>query len=1082
MSGYSEADLEYDVLEILGELGWEPKNGPQIAPGSGERESWDEAIIPGRLREAVARINPGLPAKAVNEVVQLVLTAESQDLRNENFRLHEFLTKGIRDIAYTDEYGAEQNPTVHLINRADPYKNDFLAVRQVTVVNPSNKDIKSRFDVVLYLNGLPVGVVELKKPGDPHAMPEIAKNQLDSYTKDAWRAFRSNVVCLASDGIEARYGTAFTPWNHYAPWKVNDSGRLVEDVNSGWENSELVLALFGLFDPARFIELLDGYVGFFRSDNGLMKLVAKPHQYFAVKRAVSKTIEAVRSNGKAGVVWHTQGSGKSLEMELYSGQVLRHKSLGNPTIVVITDRTDLDDQLFQGFNASELLPEKPVPVTSRSHLRTELTNRRTGGIYFTTLQKFGRTKAERDSGTAHPLLSDRRNIIVIVDEAHRSHYDDLNGYARHLRDALPYATMIAFTGTPIRTAEKDTTAVFGELIDTYDLTRAVEDGATVPVFYESRLIPVHLPDGLTAEELDEKVDQATEGLDDNERKQVEQATAVMTSVYGAPARLEKLAADIVGHWEARSESMKQFIDAKGKAMIVCGTREICTALYRQIIAIKPEWHSDSVTEGKIKVIYSSSPSDPPELTAHRLRPSEHKAIQRRMKNADDDLEIIIVKDMLLTGFDAPPLHTLYLDRSMRGAQLMQTLARVNRTYLNKQDGLMVGYAPLHDNLLEALAEYSADDQSDAKSKPMGQDLLDEQHGAIAKVRDILDVLGNTHLHGYAWREGLAANSPKAWRDTVRGAAAFLRDPKHPGNQVDLEAEKPEPTLKERFAAESARLSRFYGLCGNTGLLNDVKDDIVFFKEVRTVMAKFDAAERVAEGRPIPAEVELFLKQITAGAIEADAVTDLFAEAGLTRPDLSDLDEEYLKRMQVAHQPVLAIEALRRLVQQEMRKVTKHNIVRQQSFSDRLIDLMRKYTNQNLSAAEIIAKLIEMAKEVSADARRGEQFNPALNSDELAFFDAVAAKDTVKALMGDGDASIGEQKLAAIARDLVVAVRKNLSTDWAARDDVQAKLRSIIKRLLAKHGYPPEEEKEAIDKVIQQLEAFADEWSPTTDQR
>ncbi|MGI8335261.1 type I restriction endonuclease subunit R [Actinomadura scrupuli] len=1068
MSGYSESDLEHDVLEILAELGWEPHEGKQIAKGSGERESWKELIIPGRLREAIAKINPGLPAPSVNEVVDLILTPQSQDVRSENFRIHEFLTRGIRGISYNDEYGAEKNPTVHLIDRADPYRNDFLAVRQVMVVDG---DERRRFDVVLYVNGLPLAIFELKKAGDEHATPETAHAQLMAYVRDVWQSFRCNVICLASDGLHARYGTAFTPYNHFAPWNVDDAGKPVEQPAPTWEESELSLTLHGLFDQRRFMELLDGYVAFSQSDEGMLKRVAKPHQYFAVARAIGKTVEAVRSNGKAGVVWHTQGSGKSMEMELYSNQVLKHPALGNPTIVVITDRTDLDDQLFDGFNASELLPEKPVQVTSRSQLRTELTNRRTGGIYFTTLQKFGKTKVEKDAGKAHPLLSDRRNIIVIVDEAHRSHYDSLNGYARHLRDALPYATMIAFTGTPLSEADRDTQAVFGDYIDIYDLTRAVNDGATVPVYYESRLIPVKLPEDTDPEQLDEEADKATEGLDDSERRQVEQAAAVLNAVYGAPARLKKLAADIVGHWEARSESMKEFIDAPGKAMIVCSTREICAKLYEQIIAIKPDWHSDAIDKGKIKVVYSTTNGDSEEILEHRLRPSQHKAVQGRMKNADDELELIIVKDMLLTGFDAPPLHTLYLDRSMRGAQLMQTLARVNRTFRNKQDGLMVGYAPLHENLLAALAEYTSDDQH---NKPMGRELDD----ALDKVRDLVDVLGNTLLAGYPWRENLRAKNPKAYRDTVLGATNYLRDPKNPLNQV---TDPEELTLKERFAKEAARLTRFFALCSSSGELNDLRDDISFFRDVRVWVAKYDAAERQSEGRPIPADVELYLKQLTAGAIEAGDVTDLFTAAGLERPNLSHLDDEYVKQMQQAKNPALAIEALRRLVQQEMRKVTKHNIVRQQSFSDRLIALMRKYTNQNLTAAEIIAELVAMAKEVSADADRGQRFNPALHPDELAFYDAVAAKDSVVVLMGEGELSNGEEKLAAIARDLVKAVRRNLSTDWTARDDVQAKLRSIIKRLLAIHGYPPDEEKDAIDKVIRQLETFADEWSPNADQ-
>ncbi|MBA9002818.1 type I restriction endonuclease subunit R [Thermomonospora cellulosilytica] len=1064
MTGYSEADLEYDVLDILGDLGWEPLEGKQIAVGSGEREFWEELIIPGRLRAAVAQINPELPASAVDEVVDLVLSPKSQDVRDENKRIHEYLTQGIRGISYVDEFGAEQHPTVHLINRRDPYRNEFLAVRQVMVVQ---RDERRRFDVVLYVNGLPLAIFELKKMTDERATPEAAHAQLMSYVRDMWQAFRCNVISLVSDGVSARYGTAFTPYNHFAPWNVDEGGEPVQQSGS-WEESELSLALHGLFEQRRFIELLNGYVAFAQSDGGPVKRIAKPHQYFAVSKAIGKTIEAVRSNGKAGVVWHTQGSGKSFEMELYSNQVLKHPALGNPTIVVITDRTDLDDQLFENFDASELLPEKPVRVTSREELRTELSNRRTGGIYFTTLQKFSRTKAERDAGLHHPLLSERRNIIVIVDEAHRSHYDDLNGYARHLRQALPYATMIAFTGTPISEADRDTQAVFGDYIDIYDLTRAVEDGATVPVYYESRLIPVELPAKVDPEKLDEEADKATEGLDDAERRRVESASVTLNAVYGAPARLEKLAADIVEHWGKRSEAMKEFIGVPGKGMIVCSTREICAALYRRIIAIKPDWHSDDVNTGKIKVVYSPEQKDSEELRAHWMRPSEHKTVQRRMKDPDNELELIIVKDMLLTGFDAPPLHTLYLDRSMRGAQLMQTLARVNRTFRNKQDGLMVGYAPLHENLLKALAEYTTTDQ---QTKPMGREVEE----AIDKVRDIIEVLGDVLLEGYPWREKLRVKSPTAYRDTVHGAATYVWDSRHPLNQVEenRETREREPTLKERFLREAGRLARFYAVCSTSGKLNDLRDDIAFFRDVRVVVVKLEANRRRAEGRPIPADVELYLKQLTAGAIEAGDVTDLFSEAGLERPDLSHLDDAYIKKFQASKHPALAIEALRRLVQQEMRRVTKHNIVRQQSFSDRLLELMRKYTNQNISAAEVIAQLFELAKEVAADANRGQQFSPALTSDELAFYDAVAAKENVRNLMGD-------EKLADIARDLVKAVRRNLSTDWTARDDVQAKLRSIIKRLLARHDYPPEEEQDAIDKVIQQLETFADEWAPDAD--
>jgi type I restriction enzyme R subunit len=456
-------------------------------------------------------------------------------------------------------------------------------------------------------------------------------------------------------------------------------------------------------------------------------------------------------------------------MELYTNQVLKHPALGNPTIVVITDRTDLDDQLYRTFQASKILPEKPHQVTSREELRIGLVNRTTGGIVFTTLQKFGKTRLERESGRAHPLLSDRSNIIVIVDEAHRSHYDSLDGYARHLRDALPHATLIAFTGTPITQADRDTRKTFGPDIDVYDLTRAVEDGATVPVFYESRLIPVQLPEGVDPETIDERADEATAGLDDAERIRIQQVVAAMNAVYGAPDRLRKLAADVVHHWETRREQIRAFIGGPGKAMIVCATREICARLYDEIVALRPEWHGSEIGNGTLKVVYTGTPSDEPPISKHVRRPSENKAIQQRMTEPDDELEITIVQSMWLTGFDSPPLHTLYLDRPMRGAQLMQTLARVNRTFRNKQDGLLVGYAPLTDNLYRALAEYTVRDQ---QIKPMGRHLDD----ALDKVRELHDNIGNVILVGYDWRGKLAHSGPKTFINTVLGAVNFLRCP------------------------------------------------------------------------------------------------------------------------------------------------------------------------------------------------------------------------------------------------------------------------------------------------------------------
>ena len=873
-------------------------------------------------------------------------------------------------------------------------------------------------------------------------------------------AFRCNVVCAVTDGPGALCGTAFTPFEHFAPWSVDDEGHPVKQPAVRDVDQPIMLLLHGMFPHARFLDLVTGYIAFARTDGGLLKRLAKPHQYFAVEEAVRKTIEAVRGDGRAGVVWHTQGSGKSMEMELYTNKILTHPSLGNPTIVVLTDRTDLDDQLYDTFQSSDLLPEKPLQASTREGLRAELANRRMGGIIFTTLQKFGKTKEERENGWPHPRLSERRNVIVIVDEAHRSHYDDLNGYARHLRDALPHATFIAFTGTPISFADRNTRDVFGEYIELiYDLSQAVEDGATVPVYYESRLIDLDLPKGMDPEDIDEAADEITAGLDDSERERIQQRVAAMNAVYGAPDRVRQLSEDVVQHWTTRSEEMRKFIGVSGKGMIVCATREICADLYERIITLKPDWYRKGIDKGKIKVVYTGDPSDEPKIYEHVRRPALNKVIQQRAKDPDDELELLIVQSMLLTGFDSPPLHTMYVDRPIKGAALMQALARVNRTFRNKQDGLLVGYAPLEEDLYKALAEYSARDQN---TKPMGKDIDD----AVAKVKDMLAVIGDEILSGYDWRTRRAAKNPGAYLAAVLGAVEYLRNPLTPGNQV----EEGEPNLAERFRRVAAQLARMYAIARTHRDLADLRDDIAFFEEVRMQNARFDAEERRARGETIPPDVELYLKSLTASAIEAGGVTDIYAAAGVGRPNLSHLDEVFITRMREQRNPHLAIEALRRLVEQEMRTVTRHNIVKQKSFAERLEELMRRYINQNLTAAQIIAELVAMAKEVSADANRGANFAPPLNSDELAFYDAVAQNESALTQMG-------EPVLANIARDLVRTLRRDITTDWIARDDVRAKIRSTIKRLLAKYGYPPDGRDDATTLVLRQMETFADEWSP-----
>jgi len=1056
----NEDEWEHLALEALGELGWQPKAGAQIVPGSGERESWDELLIPSRLRTKMRELNPGVPREYIDQALAMIVAPTSQDAIAENYRIHRFLTEGFRGLTYIDDAGQEQTPTIRLVS-AEANENDWLAVNQVTIVKG---DYERRFDIVLYLNGMPVSIIELKQAGKKHADVAAAHAQLQTYLREFPLAFRFAVVVLASDGITARYGTPFTPLHHFAPWNVTDEGALASSDTVTTEDTALDRALYGLYNPARFGELMRGFVAFDEGDDGLTKRIAKPHQYFAVAKAVEKTIQAVETNGKAGVVWHTQGSGKSMEMELYANQVLRHPKLRNPTIVVVTDRNDLDGQLYQTFKVSQLLPEAPKQVHRREELRAELAGRASGGIYFTTLQKFGRSQAEREAGAEHPLLSGRPNIIVIVDEAHRSHYDDLDGYARHLRDALPHATLIAFTGTPISFEDRNTREVFGDYIDIYDLTRAVEDGATVPVYFESRLVKVQMAEGVTEDVIDAAADEATAGLDDAERERIEKSVAVVNAVYGAPARIAMLAEDLVTHWEARRAEMAKVISTPehphtyGKALVVGATREICARLYTAIVALRPEWHSDDLANGRIKVVYSGTASDAPPISDHVRRDSANATIKKRLKEPDDELEIVIVKDMLLTGYDSPPLHTLYLDRPLKGALLMQTLARVNRTFRGKQDGLLVAYAPLADNLAKALAEYTDADQ---RNKPMGRTVED----AVTLTEELLGQI-RVVLAGHDWRTRAARPGPRAFIAAVHSTVEYLRSPKTPGNQVADDEE----TLGVQFRRLSGQLGRAWAICGRANALAAVRSEAQFYEEVRVWMGKYDADERQARGEPIPDDVQRLLNQLVAEAVISGEVLDIYDAAGMPKPALSQLNAEFIAKAQAAPNPHLAIEALRRLILDETRAATRHNLVRQRAFSERLIELMAKYTNQQLTSAQVIAELIEIAKEVAREADRGTRFSPPLSSDELAFYDAVAANESAVEVQGEG-------VLAQIARELVAVMRRDIRTDWTVRDDVKAKLRSSIKRLLAKHDYPPDKQPGAIKLVMEQMESMAPRFVP-----
>ncbi|WP_354236586.1 type I restriction endonuclease subunit R [Arthrobacter sp. UYEF3] len=1048
---FSEADWEGIALDRLAEpLGWRPAAGQDIAPGTGERESWDELLIRPRLLTALQRFNPSVPVQYLQQALAEIASPKSNDALAENHRIHGYLVDGFR-LSYIDSDGTEANPTIRLLS-TDPDQNDWLAVNQVTLIQ---SDHKRRFDLVLYCNGMPVSIIELKKAGSATADVASAHAQLQTYLREFPMAFRFCVFTLASDGIEAKYGTPFTPLNHFSPWNVDDDAVPVAPgyMEDGEAVTALETALYGLYNQERFLQLLQNFTAFDGGSEGLTKRIAKPHQYFAVSKAVGSTVQAVESNGKAGVVWHTQGSGKSMEMELYTNLVARHPKLKNPTVVVITDRNELDGQLFEGFARSLLLAESPKQIKKRSELREELSNRTTGGIYFTTLQKFGRSKAEKDAGTDHPLLSDRRNVIVVVDEAHRSHYDDLDGYARHLRDALPHATLIAFTGTPISFDDRNTQDVFGDYIDVYDLSRAVEDGATVPVYFEPRLIKVGLASEITEEDLDKSADEATVGLDDTERARIEASVAVVNAVYGAPQRIAALAADLVTHWENRSARMQKFIEAPGKAMIVGGTREICAKLYTAIVELRPDWHSDDLGKGRIKVVYSGNATDVPPVADHVRRDSLNAQIKERLKDVDDELELVIVKDMMLTGYDSPPLHTLYLDRPLKGALLMQTLARVNRTFRGKEDGLLVAYAPLAENLAKALGEYTRSDQD---KKPVGKN-IDEAVGLTVSLVDSLRGL----LAGYDWRAVLMKSGNKAFLNAVTGAVSYLRNPGTTGNQPS----DGEDSLASKYRRFSSQLSRAWALCSGSETLAELRPEIQVYEEIRVWMAKYDAADRQASGEPVPEDIQRLLGDLIASATSSGDVLDIYEAAGMPKPSLDDLTPEFIAKTQQARNPQLAIEALRKLISDETVTATRNNVIRQRAFSERITELMKKYTNQQLTSAEVIAELVELAREVAAEANRGARFTPPLNSDELAFYDAVASNESAVEVQGEGI-------LADIARELVSVMRRDVRTDWTVRDDVRAKLRSSIKRLLVRFGYPPDKQPEAIKLVMEQMESMA----------
>ncbi|MGY1771633.1 type I restriction endonuclease subunit R [Blastococcus sp. SYSU D00813] len=1029
IGGITEDVVELAALDYFRELGYQTVRGPVLAPDGDlpERTGYDDVILVDRLLDAAGRINPDLPAAVVRDAVRVLRRAESQNPLAENERVHRLLTQGV-PVEHRTADGGVRTSLIWLIDWDRPTANDWLVVNQFTVIE-NNKN--RRPDVVVFVNGLPLGLLELKNAGAENATLRGAWNQIQTYRTDIPAIFAANAVTVISDGMSASMGSFTAGWEHYAPWKTIDGRELVTDKPA------LEVLVKGVFEPRRFLDIVRSFIVFSDEPDGLIKRVAKYHQFWAVNAAVASTIEAAGPAGdrRGGVVWHTQGSGKSIEMLLYAAKMMRSAAMGNPTLVFITDRNDLDDQLFgEVFAPARVLPEHPVQAETRSDLR-RLLRRASGGIIFTTLQKF----APEVGGDQNPVLTDRRNVVVVADEAHRSQYgfgESLApdgtlkaGLAKHLRDALPNATYLGFTGTPIESGDKSTRAVFGDYIDVYDLTRAVEDGATVRIFYESRLAKVSL-NAADLGTLDELADEITEGAEEQEASKAKSRWARLEAVVGASERLDLIAADIVQHWERRRAELF------GKAMIVTMSRRIAVDLYDKIVALRPDWHSDDPAAGKIKVVMTGSAADPAAFQSHIYPKDVRKQLKSRAKDPNDPLELVIVRDMWLTGFDAPSLHTMYVDKPMQGAGLMQAIARVNRTFRDKPGGLIVDYIGVATNLRSALAEYSPTDRDQAGVP------IEEMVAVMLEKHDIVRAL----VHGCTF-------------DSSPQLPAAQRLAQH---ALVLDFVMADPDRTKRFLDQVLALTKAFALCGARDEAATVRNDVRLFADVRAAIVKLQSPDSGSAGTG-GVELDTAIGQLVNEAVAADEVVDIYKLAGVDAPELSILSNEFLDSLASKDKPNLQMGLLRRLINDQIRTVQRSNVVQARRFSEQLDEAINRYTNRALTTAEIIAELVKLAKEMRDQNRHHEQLG--LSVAEAAFYDAIAQNDATVLQMGD-------EVLKKIAVDLVWAVRASATIDWSLKESVRAAMRSKVRRLLAKYDYPPDQEERAIELVLQQAEVFA----------
>ena len=1011
---YDENLAELALLEWLGELGWSVLPGPSIAPGEpeAERESYRDVILRGRLRAALTRLNPDAPASALDAAERKLLARESPALVLENRRLHRLLVDGV-EVEVPAEGGGVRGMLARVIDFEHPEANDWLAVNQLTV---EEGQAHRRPDVVLYVNGLPLVVVELKNPADEDATIWSAHNQLQTYKLEIPSLLATNVLLAVSDGVDARLGTLTGAKEWFLPWRTVDGDALAP----AGANLLAVLAQ-GVFAKERLLELVRHFVVFEDDGANVLKKVAGYHQFHATLKAVETTVRAARPEGdrRAGVVWHTQGSGKSLTMTFFAGKLVLEPALGNPTIVVLTDRNDLDDQLFGVFSRSaELLRQAPVQARDRADLR-ELLSVASGGIVFTTIQKFVPEKGDR-----FPLLTDRRNVIVIADEAHRSQYDFVDGFARHLRDALPNATFVGFTGTPVELEDRDTRNVFGDYIDVYDIQQAVDDGATVRIYYESRLARLDLKPE-ERPKLDEAFEEVTEGEEEPRREKLKSKWAQLEAVVGTEKRLQLIATDIVEHFERRLEAMD------GKAMVVCMSRRICVDLHDQIARLRPDW--------EINVVMTGSASDPPEWQRHIRSKSGREELAGRFKDPDDPFKLVLVRDMWLTGFDAPSLHTMYVDKPMRGHGLMQAIARVNRVFRDKPGGLVVDYLGIADDLRKALSTYT-------ESGGRGAGAVDQSE-AVAVMLEKHEIC-RALFYGFDYS---AAATPGGLLNLLAGA------------QEHVLAQE---NGRERFVQAVVELSKAFALSVPRDEALAIRDEVGFFQAVKAALVKTEAGRERAEE-----DLDHAIRQIVAGAIAPGEVIDVFSAAGLPKPDISILSDEFLAEVRELPQRNLAVELLQKLLNDEIKTRSRKNLVQSRSFAEMLEAAVRRYQAKAIEAAQVIEELIALAKELREADRRGEELG--LNDDELAFYDALAANESAVEVLGD-------EALLFMARELVETVRRNATIDWTVKEGVRANLRRMVRRILRKHGYPPDLQEQATTTVLEQAELLGLEWAELED--